>query len=124
MQTLAKRTEQNHLPVAQLIAGCLDDQCSIAGHTAGRNHLPADVMLKAAGSISVHEESAHQPVDATGHFQPTRQFAQKPADGLAQVKTATAALTAPERHHRRRSLRRRDDHSIRVNAFQAPGIRP
>ena len=49
VQPAAERAEQDHLPVAELVARRLDDQGAVGGQAAGGGELPADVDTAGCG---------------------------------------------------------------------------
>src|SRR5262249_17087717 len=109
MQPAAERAEQNDLPVAELVARCLHEECAVGRQRLAARQLAADVIEQIASGSVVEVVLALQPGDAFGVVLAYRQLAQEGADCQAKIVTATGLLAAPERHHRRRTLRRSDD---------------
>ena len=122
VQAAAERAEQDHLPVAELIARRLDHQRAVGRQAAGDEELPLDVAAQVARRGVVEEVIAPQPVEAVGRLHPLGELAQEAADGETEVGAAADVLAAPERHQRRRRLGRADQDAIGLDAVQSPGV--
>src|SRR5579875_2097227 len=77
MQTMAERAEENHLPIAQLIARRFEKERAIRWQTTGCSQLPLDVIADIAGRISVEKEFALQPIETSRLIETFAQFTEK-----------------------------------------------
>ncbi len=82
------------------------------------------MIAEISRGVRVEEEIALKPIEAIGTFETILQLAEERTDGLAEVVAAAGALALPERHDRRRTLSRRHEHTIRLDAFHPPGVGP
>src|SRR5262249_31619690 len=123
MQPAAERTEQDHLPVAELIARRLDDEGSVGRQNSASIELAQDVVAQVVGRLPFEEVIAFEPVETIGLIDALRQFAQEWTGGEAELVTSAGVLAAPEWHHRRRPLGRRHQDAIRLDLHQSPGTR-
>src|SRR5579875_6636 len=122
MQTLTERTEENDLPIAELIARRLDEECTICGQTARCSQLPFNMITDIAGRIFIKKELALEPIETFGLIESFAHFTEKCPDGAAEVVAAAGVFATPERHDGRRSLCRRHNHTICLDVLHAPSI--
>ena len=97
VQPRPERAEQDHLPVAELIARRLDEQRASRSAGTGGDQLPRDVMAEIAGRGGVEEDIRAAASRAVRGVEAVRQLAEERADGQAEIVAASAAFAAPER---------------------------
>ena len=123
VQPAAERAEEDHLPVAELIARRLDEERAIGRQAAGGERAAGG--RDSAGCAAACVEEVLALAASRGSRAASSRSAssrRKPADGQAQVVAAAAALAAPERHHGRRALGRHDEHAVGLDPLQPPGV--
>src|SRR4051794_8303410 len=98
----AKWTQQQHLPITQLIARGLHDDPAISRYSPGAFALAAHQIAEIPRCRAVEMAFALEPIKATGLVKTWQKLAKESAHRLAEVESAAGLLPAPEGHHRRR----------------------
>src|SRR5205085_5862255 len=113
--------EEDHLPVAELVAGRLDHQRPVRRQAARARDLVADVATQVAGGGGVEEVVAPEPSERVLPVEAAGQFAQEAAHGEAQVVAAPALLAPPEGGHGRGPLGGTHEDAVGLDLLEAPG---
>src|ERR1700722_1456367 len=74
MQSRSQGAEQDHLPVAKLVARRLDQQRLVSWQTAGCQHLSLNIVAQIAGRGGVQVEFSLQPLRNVRLVEPPLQF--------------------------------------------------
>ncbi len=119
MNAAAERREHADAPVAELVATAFDDDGFVVGHDAGGFGLVGEVTNQVLRRLLVEIVMPHEPLDG-GASRQMPQRADELADVSAEFEGAPGRVRLPERHLAGLPGRRRDQHAIVRNLFDAP----
>ena len=116
----AEGSENADAPVAEFVAGALDDDGAVIGDLAGRGFLIGQELKQILGRAGV-EVVLRDKASEGGGFRKGAQFADQCADAAAEFERAAGSVAFPERHLAGLAGSGRNENAVVRDVLDAPG---